>query len=205
MIQKVFFWAIPTWMTPNYFTYIRIMLVPVVYILLIKEEILLGLAVFFIAACTDFIDGALARKRDMVTDLGKILDPIADKLLIASVLAYFGFDYLVVQLVLAFIALEILGIIASTILAYRIGRPPGANVFGKIKMILQTAGVVLLFGGLILNSDRVIEASEITLAVALFFAIIAAYRQVAQKWNNLMGILGLKPEIKTIEKIIKEI
>ncbi len=74
---------------PNRLTLIRIFLVPIVMVFLIPgTEIYnyIALALFVAAAVTDWLDGHIARSRQQVTTLGKLLDPIADKLLISSVL-----------------------------------------------------------------------------------------------------------------------
>jgi CDP-diacylglycerol--glycerol-3-phosphate 3-phosphatidyltransferase len=70
---------------PNKLTLIRVLIVPVlVVVLLTKLSDWLAVAIFLAAACTDFVDGYLARSRKQITDLGKLMDPIADKLLIAG-------------------------------------------------------------------------------------------------------------------------
>ncbi len=76
-------------MTPNFMTISRIAAIPLIVILLMFETKIttFGAAVLFSAASiTDYFDGYLARKRGLVTNLGKILDPIADKLLVSSTL-----------------------------------------------------------------------------------------------------------------------
>ena len=77
---------------PNRLTMLRIALVPLVVILIIIDRPVckwLALAVFAAASLTDLIDGRLARRNNQVTDLGKFLDPLADKALICSVLICF--------------------------------------------------------------------------------------------------------------------
>ena len=75
---------------PNRITLIRICLIPLVIFFYLASFIpfgrLISFLIFVIAACTDFVDGMIARKRGLVTDLGKLLDPIADKCLVMSAL-----------------------------------------------------------------------------------------------------------------------
>jgi CDP-diacylglycerol--glycerol-3-phosphate 3-phosphatidyltransferase len=76
---------VPTWNLPNILTVVRIGLTPVIALLPFIEGYwpkLICFAVFIIAASTDVVDGHLARSRNQITDLGKLLDPIADKLLL---------------------------------------------------------------------------------------------------------------------------
>ncbi|MCG8563737.1 MAG: CDP-diacylglycerol--glycerol-3-phosphate 3-phosphatidyltransferase [Desulfobacterales bacterium] len=76
-------------LTPNFMTISRIIIVPLIVVLLMYETrwtTFLAAAFFAIASITDYFDGYLARTRGLVTSLGKILDPLADKLLVASTL-----------------------------------------------------------------------------------------------------------------------
>lgn len=77
------------WVTPDQMTALRVLLIPVIYgLVLIDNESILVLAwvVFVIACLTDWWDGILARHLNKPSDLGRLLDPIADKMLIASLL-----------------------------------------------------------------------------------------------------------------------
>lgn len=173
IIEKLFLWAIPKWLTPNHFTYARFALLPIVFHLMNIQEYTWGFTFFVIAACTDFIDGTLARKRDLITDVGKIIDPIADKMLIGLMLYFIGFEYLIVKIFLVFIIFEIFAVLFSGFFAKILGRPMGANAFGKIKMILQSFAVGIFLIGIIFNIEVLIMTSEWTLITALFFAVMA--------------------------------
>lgn len=87
-------------MTPNQITLIRIFLVPFMIFFYLADFIpygkLIAVIIFAVAAITDFIDGKLARKTGQVTDLGKFLDPIADKLLIVGALVLVITDAMVI-------------------------------------------------------------------------------------------------------------
>jgi len=75
------------WTAPNVLTLVRVAIVPLIVYLLTDPGRIAGLAaavLFFFAALTDYLDGYLARKRGIVTTLGKFLDPLADKLLVVS-------------------------------------------------------------------------------------------------------------------------
>lgn len=77
---------------PNAITTLRVLLAPVVTVLLFESGVtarLIGFAVFLIAAVSDLVDGALARHREEVTDFGKLVDPLADKLLLVATLIPF--------------------------------------------------------------------------------------------------------------------
>jgi CDP-diacylglycerol---glycerol-3-phosphate 3-phosphatidyltransferase len=205
LINKIFLWAVPSWVKPNFFTWVRIATVPPLFWLLFEHHYPAALILFAFSASTDFIDGALARTRDQITQFGEVLDPIADKLLIATVLAVLGIEYVIVQIFLVFIGLEILAIVFSSFLAYKIGRPPAANFFGKVKMILQSAAVLLLLPGLILESVALIDMATFSLGLALIFAILSAYRQVMAKINNVFKFLNLDKSIQTLKNLLKKV
>ncbi len=77
------------WITANQLTVLRVILIPVIYFLVVldtRSMLLIGWFLFTFACFTDYWDGVLARHTDTSTDLGKLLDPIADKILIAALL-----------------------------------------------------------------------------------------------------------------------
>lgn len=140
-----------------------------------------ALVLFVIAACTDFIDGAMARTRDQITNVGIVIDPIADKFLIISVLLYIGFDYLIVKIFIFFIIFEMIAVIMGALTSYSNGRPLGANVFGKIKMILQSVSVALFLLGILTKNNSLIILSEYVLSVALVFAVASGVENLRLK------------------------
>lgn len=181
VIDKIFLRFIPRSVKPNHVTVIRFILIPIVYLLLINNKLDLALIVFVIAACTDFIDGTMARTRNQITDLGKTIDPVADKLLILTVLIYLGTEYLVVKVFIIVIIIELFAVLFGSLFSFAVGRPIGANVFGKIKMILQSVSVVLFIFGINFKSPLIINISEYTLFVSLIFALISGLTHVKRK------------------------
>jgi len=130
---------------PNKLTLTRVLIVPVlVVVLLTKLSDWLALAIFLAAASTDFVDGYLARSRKQITVLGKLMDPIADKLLIAGALISLVelgrvHAWIVVVIVGREFAVNGLRAVAA---AQNIVIPAGK--LGKIKMVAQIITVSLL-------------------------------------------------------------
>ena len=115
---------------PNVLTVLRILLVPVLIVALLDETPngdLLAALVFAVASVTDAIDGYLARSRNAVTTFGKLMDPLADKLLIvAALVALVSLERLAAWVAMVIIARELIAIalvIAASIGATRV-RPP---------------------------------------------------------------------------------
>ena len=135
---------------PNSLTVLRIFLVPfLVVVLLTKFEgkEFLGAFIFLVAAATDFLDGYIARRRQQITNLGILLDPIADKLLISAALIS-----LVEQGVApAWMVVVIIGrefaVSGLRSVATQRGLVIPASIWGKFKMGTQVLAVVLLILG----------------------------------------------------------
>jgi CDP-diacylglycerol--glycerol-3-phosphate 3-phosphatidyltransferase len=133
---------------PNVLTVIRILLVPVLIVALLEKTgggDLLAAIVFAVASLTDAIDGYLARSRNWVTTFGKLMDPIADKLLIvAALVALVSLNRLAAWVAMVIIAREF----AVTVLRVGIGAQQGvvipANWSGKVKTACQVLMVMLL-------------------------------------------------------------
>src|SRR3989344_1372809 len=82
---------IPRSVHPNHITILRMMLTPVVFFFIVIEDYKIGIPLFLFAAFTDAVDGALARTRNQITRWGIRFDPLADKLLIGSLLVLLAF------------------------------------------------------------------------------------------------------------------
>jgi CDP-diacylglycerol--glycerol-3-phosphate 3-phosphatidyltransferase len=140
---------------PNILTVIRILLVPVLVVALLEKTgggDLLAAIVFVVASLTDAVDGYLARSRNWITNFGKLMDPIADKLLIvAALVALVSLGRLEAWVAMVIIAREF----AVTVLRVAVGAGQGvvmaAGWFGKVKTALQVAMVLVL---IIAGHDR---------------------------------------------------
>lgn len=130
---------------PNKLTILRVIMIPLVMAFYMIDAIpygkIVSLILFVIAAATDFLDGYLARKNNMVTDFGKFLDPIADKLLVASVLFMIAIDGTIPNpwgvLVVAIIIGRELIIDAFRLIASNKGMVLAADIWGKAKTMVQ--------------------------------------------------------------------
>jgi CDP-diacylglycerol--glycerol-3-phosphate 3-phosphatidyltransferase len=132
---------------PNFLTLLRILAVPVIVVALLGETEngdALAAAVFALAALTDGLDGYFARSRDSVTTFGKLMDPLADKLLItASLVSLVSLDRLQAWVAMVIIAREI-AITGLRAIAAERGVVIAASWLGKLKTVLQIAAVIAL-------------------------------------------------------------
>ena len=132
---------------PNILTLMRILAVPVVVVALLGESEYgdaLAAVVFALAAVTDGLDGYIARRRDDVTTFGKLMDPLADKLLIiAALVSLVSLDRLAAWVAMVIIARE-LAVTVLRAVAVEQGVVISASWLGKLKTILQVAAVFAL-------------------------------------------------------------
>jgi CDP-diacylglycerol---glycerol-3-phosphate 3-phosphatidyltransferase len=132
---------------PNLLTLMRILLVPVVVVALLDATpngSILAAAVFALAAVTDGVDGYLARSRQSITNFGKVMDPIADKLLIAAALiSLVSLDRLAGWVAMVIIAREF-AVSGLRVVAGQQGVVIPASPLGKVKTIVQVAAVFVL-------------------------------------------------------------
>jgi CDP-diacylglycerol---glycerol-3-phosphate 3-phosphatidyltransferase len=155
---------------PNYLTLLRMLLVPVLVVFLLSELSFgegLAAGVFVFASLTDIVDGYLARRNDEVTNFGKLMDPLADKLLVtAALVALVSLDRVAAWVAMVIIAREF-AVTGMRQVAVEQGQVIAANAWGKFKTGLQIATVLVLIlvDGSPLWSDLLVY---VTVAVTVF-------------------------------------
>jgi len=175
------------WNLPNYLTVTRFFLVPVFGWLLLAGGghvwgyRLAALAVFGLAMVTDSIDGDLARRRGLVTDFGKVADPIADKALMGMALIGLSLIGLVPWWMTVVILLREVGITVMRFVVIRHGVMP-AGRGGKAKTVLQAAAVGLLIFPLesLPGSGAWLTAAYVVLAAALVVTVVTGVDYLVQ-------------------------
>ena len=169
---------------PNSITFLRIVLIPV-FIWMFSdptpERAFWSVLIFSGAAMTDFLDGYLARKSGQVTNLGKLLDPVADKLLVASgLILLVQFQRISVWLAIVLIARELM-VTGARMVAAREGLIVPAYGMGKIKVVAQILGILCLIAiGIWTNLDPgLLLTGNCMLYLALAFSIWSAWGYLA--------------------------
>jgi CDP-diacylglycerol--glycerol-3-phosphate 3-phosphatidyltransferase len=173
---------------PNVLTLARIFFVPIVVVVLLTVEIrtwaLWGASLFLAAALTDLLDGYVARRRKQVTNLGRLLDPIADKLLISSALI----SLVQLKIAPAWMVVIIIGrefaVSGLRSIAAHEGFSINVSTLGKGKMVTQVAAVV----GLILGHKYggwVQLTAKVLLWAVVFFALVSMVQYFREFWSKL--------------------
>lgn len=128
------------WTVPNLLSFLRIVMVPIFAVLFLKHELLWAVVVLALSGLSDFFDGKIARRFNQISELGKLLDPVADKLTQATiaVLLFITFYkaenrtlHLFAWVFLLFIVKEIVMLIGGALMLYFGIRPGAAEIFGK--------------------------------------------------------------------------
>jgi len=160
----------------NILTFSRIFLAALIFLLLMSPNgYFLALILFFLAGVTDYFDGYLARKYDSVSQLGEILDPIADKILILFVL--FGLAINLSSYLIGFIGAIIITreiwVGALRDLNARNGKSNATKVtfLAKIKTTVQLFTLLIYLFGLALNNMLIIIVADIFLLISLFITL----------------------------------
>jgi len=174
-LAKVFLPLIPKQIKPNHISAFRIVMTPLVAWFFWRESYFWGGVLFLAAALTDALDGALARTRLEISHFGKMLDPLADKILICTVAYILVLKYIDVYTAYVVIGLEII-IILTAVLKYRNGNHGlQANSYGKVKMVLQVLGVMALLLSIIFNIESLLPISKGTIYLAMVFGILSLF------------------------------
>lgn len=131
---------------PNKLTVMRMLLIPVFLVFMLVEVIpqrfLWATLIFAVASITDFLDGYLARKNNLVTDFGKFMDPLADKLLVVSALCCFLEEGWISGLFLFIILAREFLVTSVRLIAAGHGIVIAADIYGKIKTVMQIVWIL---------------------------------------------------------------
>ena len=193
---------------PNKLTLTRILLVPV-FMVFVSLTSLSGIAdgsfqptyyliagiVFAAASFTDFLDGHLARKWNMVTDFGKFADPLADKLLTTVAFIYMMRDGVCSPVVLCIILAREFAVSGLRMVAAgaKDGKVIAANMWGKVKTVLQMLSIIFYFFGMSIASmsatgaeQGVRQILEISISMVLCWlvAAVTAISGIKYLWDN---------------------
>jgi len=153
---------------PNILTLLRIIMIPIFYVVFfsdITNSSLFAALIFIVASLTDWFDGFLARKWSLVTNFGKIMDPLADKLLVMTALGCLLTSFRIPAWAVIVILAREMAITGLRIIAASEGVVVAADMLGKFKTVFQMVAIILL----LLNNFIGIYM----LYIAIFFTILS--------------------------------
>ena len=175
---------------PNKITLSRIFMIPLFvvafYLEVLPYNFIISAGIFALASFTDFLDGAIARKRNLVTSFGKFLDPIADKLLVAAALiCLVELQRIPAYMVIIIIAREFI-VTGLRIVAISNGIVMAAEMTGKIKTVIQIVATVIsiLFSGIMVGP---VSLGYIAMLIATLFTIYSGYVYLSKNWEMVIN------------------
>ena len=172
---------------PNKLTIVRVCLIPFFFFALLFDHVnnytmrIVANVLFIIASLTDLFDGKIARKYNMVTNFGKFMDPLADKLLVCSALiCLIELGQLAAWVVIVIISREFI-ISGFRLVAADNGVVIAASYWGKFKTTFQMIAVILL----IFDIPALRMVANITVVIAVALTIISLVDYVAKNYRIL--------------------
>lgn len=195
------------WKTiPNYISFVRILLIPVFAILFYKDHTVAAAIILALSGISDLVDGKIARKYNQISNLGKMLDPIADKLTVfaIAIILYIKFNSASNETLkafawvfLLFIIKDVAMLVAGLIMIVFGLKPCAAEIFGKLATVaFYTVMVVIMAVGPEVGAirsiytlpDNVMMILVSLAAVATFIAFFSYFpnviRQIKEKYKN---------------------
>jgi CDP-diacylglycerol--glycerol-3-phosphate 3-phosphatidyltransferase len=160
----------------NKLTFLRVLLIPIFLLVLYVVEGSIGnyiaTLIFVVASLTDWLDGYLARKLNLVSDFGKFIDPLADKLLVAAALIYFvEINRLSAVIVIVIISREFI-ISGFRLVAALKNRVIAASMWGKVKTSTTMVMIIVLL--LEIDNPLVKWLEVLLIFAATLFTVISA-------------------------------
>jgi len=176
---------------PNFLTLLRIFIVPLLVVVLLTPfsenwfgvpRHILGVSLFLGAALTDYLDGHLARRRDQVTRIGQLLDPIADKLLISAALISLVENQLAPAWAVVIIIGREFAVTGLRSIAAADGVVIAASKMGKFKMLAQVVTVALLIASSVSGKPPVANFGRPFPAIEFW-----SVPELRTAWQHLVG------------------
>ena len=173
---------------PNKLTLFRVILIPVFVVFMLVSvtgdtDKWIALAIFIIASLTDLLDGKIARKYNLITDFGKFMDPLADKLLVCSaMICLVSLGKIPAWIVIVIIAREFI-ISGFRLIAADNGRVIAASYWGKFKTTFQMVIVILM----IADIPQLYILTQIIMYVALVLTVISLVDYLVKNKDVMSG------------------
>lgn len=176
---------------PNLITIARILLVPVIVWAIISGEMRVAFAIFLVAGLSDAVDGFLAKRFDMVSEIGSYLDPLADKALLMSIYVALGIAEAVPAWLVILIVSRDIMIIAGVMLSWLVGNPVQMkpHPVSKLNTVAQIAYACLVLASLGFRFDAGV-AGTIALAVVATLTLLSVGFYVREWVRHVNGAEG---------------
>ena len=182
MLEKVF-QKDQIWTIPNILSMFRLLLIPFIIVFYFTGHYTISIILIAVSAFSDVIDGPIARKFNMISDLGKILDPLADKLTEGALLICLTTRYKLMIVLFLMMALKETFMVLLGLKAIQQGTVISAQWYGKVYTVLVYATVLalLIFTKIPHNVGNIMICVCIGIAVSTLIMYIIFYRRIIRK------------------------
>lgn len=160
----------------NKLTVLRIMLVPIFLICAMIDTTttnIIALSIFIIASVTDKLDGYIARSRNQITNFGKFMDPLADKLLVTCALILLVEKGIIAAWVVVVIIAREFIVSGLRTLAASQGVVIAASNWGKLKTVIQMIAIIMGLLSLVYNPEWLNTITQVTIYIAAVITIVS--------------------------------
>lgn len=172
------------WTVPNILSFIRILLIAPTAMLLWQEKVFQAALLAFVGGLMDIADGIIARKFNQKSELGKIIDPLADKLFIGVlVVILFLQNKIPLWFIVAVLARDFLILLGGAIISTKIKIVPPSNFLGKITALTLGITLMLIIFGLTEISTIFIYLSVILIVLSFLNYVISVSKQIREVRN----------------------
>jgi cardiolipin synthase len=174
---------------PNLITLGRILLVPVVVWAIAAGEMLLAFSLFLVAGLSDAVDGYLAKRFNMTSELGAYLDPLADKALIVSIYVTLGIAGTIPRWLVILVVSRDIMIVGAVMLSWLIGSPLKVKplLVSKLNTVAQIAFACLVLAalGFSFRAEAAITAMMVVVAVTTLLSVAAYLAEWVRHMNSV--------------------
>lgn len=192
---------------PNIFTIMRFLLIPVIVIFCIEKNYVLAIVLITLSGATDILDGAIARKYNLITDFGKLMDPLADKATQISILTILCVENIVPIWILVIVIMKEFCMVSGASFLYGKELVVSSKWYGKLATVLFYLAIVISlilqqingnteWNMTIINhiSDGIYYAAVVTTIISLILYMKAFYIQGYLKKRKQRNIENLKKD-----------
>ena len=179
------------WSIPNLISLFRLLLIPLIVTLYVKGKTVAALCVFILSALSDIADGQIARRFNMVTDLGKMLDPLADKLTQGAALVCVARTHPQLFFLLGFMAMkELMQAYIGGRIVKKTGHVFNARWFGKLCTVITTGSLMAMFAfprmpDQVVNGLLILCAAMMLVSLALYIRHFLEYDDTESNKRHL--------------------
>lgn len=169
---------------PNILTLVRFLLIPILIYFIAIDQIILSICTFILSGITDFLDGYIARKYNLISNFGKIMDPLADKLIQFSALVMLGLKGFIPFFIIVVIFIKEVLMGLGFLILYKNNVIIPALWYGKLTTIIFYAAIILSLiipNSIYSNSLLIIGVATAVFALVMYFMNYLKIRKSSKK------------------------